>query len=57
MALPFIKLTATLGPLAAVFDIARPFFPFVSFNGRRIWDWSRPVWIVLAALAVTRLFV
>ena len=57
MVLPFIKLTATLGPLAALFDIALPFFPFVSFNGRRVWDWNRPVWFVLAALAVARLFV
>ncbi len=57
MVLPFIKLTATLGPLAALFDIALPFFPFVSFNGRRIWDWSRPAWVVLAVLAVARLFV
>jgi len=57
MALPLIQLTAMLGPLAALFDIALPFFPFVCFNGRRIWDWNRPVWFVLAALAVARLFV
>ncbi|HOT01244.1 MAG TPA: hypothetical protein PLY66_09590 [Acidobacteriota bacterium] len=52
MVLPFIKPTATLGPLVALFDLARPFVPFVSFNSRRIWDWCRPVWVVLAALAV-----
>jgi GNAT superfamily N-acetyltransferase len=27
-------------------------FPFVSFNGRRIWDWNRPLWVVLALLTV-----
>lgn len=44
-----------LKPLA-LFDIALPFFPFVSFNGRRIWDWNKAVWVVLAAAAVVVFF-
>ncbi|MBN1317785.1 MAG: hypothetical protein JXA42_20040 [Anaerolineales bacterium] len=32
---------------------ARPqAFPFVSFNGCRLWDWKRGVWAVLAAAAI-----
>jgi len=54
---PLLNLTAMLGSSMAFFDIALPFFPFVCFNGRRIWDWNRPVWIVLAALAVARFLV
>jgi ribosomal protein S18 acetylase RimI-like enzyme len=40
----------------ALFDIALPFFPFVSFNGRRIWDWNKMVWAVLAAAALAVFF-
>lgn len=35
-----------------VFDLLLPFYPFSSFNGRRIWEWNRKVWIVLAAAGV-----
>ena len=40
-----------LKPLA-LFDIALPFFPFVSFNGRRIWDWNKLLWGILTVTAV-----
>ncbi len=40
------------GQMLALFDVLLPFSIFVSFNGRRVWDWSRPVWAVLAAAAV-----
>ncbi|MBN1317788.1 MAG: hypothetical protein JXA42_20055, partial [Anaerolineales bacterium] len=36
----------------ALFDTALVFFPFVSFNGRRLWDWKCGVWVVLAVAAV-----
>lgn len=29
-------------------EVLLPFPPFVSFGGRRVWDWNRPVWSVLA---------
>jgi hypothetical protein len=41
--------------LAAV-DVLLAFFPFASFNGRRIWDWNRAAWGMLA-VAVAGLFV
>ena len=37
------------GQMLALFDVLLPFSIFVSFNGRRVWDWSRPAWAVLAA--------
>jgi len=46
-----------IGKSLALFDIALIFFPFASFNGRRIWDWNRVVWGVLAAAAVVVFFV
>jgi ribosomal protein S18 acetylase RimI-like enzyme len=36
--------------LAAV-DVLLAFFPFASFNGRRIWEWNRAAWGVLAVAA------
>jgi RimJ/RimL family protein N-acetyltransferase len=38
-------------PLIILDVIAAAVFPFVSYNGRRVWDWSRPLWIVLALLS------
>jgi ribosomal protein S18 acetylase RimI-like enzyme len=40
------------GQMLALFDVLLPFSIFVSFNGRRVWDWSRPAWAVLAAATV-----
>jgi GNAT superfamily N-acetyltransferase len=41
----------------AVVEVLLPFPPFVSFGGRRVWDWNRPVWGVLAIAAVGLLLV
>jgi hypothetical protein len=41
-----------VGGWLALFDVVLIFFPFVSFNGRRIWDWNRPVWMVLSLVAL-----
>jgi GNAT superfamily N-acetyltransferase len=40
----------------AIFDVLPIFFPFVSFNGRRIWDWNKAVWAICAA-AMLALFI
>jgi GNAT superfamily N-acetyltransferase len=45
------------GQMLALFDVLLPFSIFVSFSGRRVWDWSRPVWAVLAAATVGLFFV
>ena len=46
-----------VGKPLTLFDIAMVFFPFVSFNGRRLWDWNRVAWAVLAVAAVVAFFV
>ena len=48
----WLRLGHVAGQMLALFDVLLPFSIFVSFNGRRIWDWSRPAWAVLAAATV-----
>jgi ribosomal protein S18 acetylase RimI-like enzyme len=45
------------GLMLAVFDVLLPFSPFVSFDGRRVWDWNRAVWGVLAIAVLGLLLV
>jgi ribosomal protein S18 acetylase RimI-like enzyme len=45
------------GLILAAFDVLLPFSPFASFDGRRVWDWSRPAWGILAAAALGLLLV
>jgi ribosomal protein S18 acetylase RimI-like enzyme len=47
----------TAGPMLAVFDVLLPFSPFASFNGRRVWDWNRAAWGVLAVAVLGLLLV
>ena len=42
-----LEVVLLVGKPLALFDIAMPFFPFVSFNGRRLWDWNKIIWGVL----------
>jgi len=37
------------GQMLALFDVLLPFSIFISFNGRRVWDWNRPAWVVLGS--------
>jgi GNAT superfamily N-acetyltransferase len=36
-------------------EILLPFFPLESYNGRRVWEWNRMAWVVLAALSLITL--
>ncbi len=45
-----------LGRILALLDTAIAAFPLVSFNGRRLWDWHRPVWALLSVAALVLLF-
>ena len=49
--------TMTMGQFLIFFDIVLIFFPFVSFNGRRIWDWNKLLWGFLALATVMLFFV
>lgn len=50
-----ISSAMNMGLVMLIFDTLLVFFPFVSFNGRRIWDWNKLIW-GLCALAVVGLF-
>ena len=43
----FIEILLMVVTNMAIFDIALPFFPFVSYNGRRIWDYNKIIWFIL----------
>lgn len=45
------------GLMLAVFDVLVPFSLFVSFDGRRVWDWNRAAWGVLAVAVLGLLLV
>ena len=45
----WLRFGQAAGKMLALFEVLLPFSIFVSFNGRRVWDWSRPVWAILAA--------
>ena len=47
-----LNVTLWLGKPLILFDIAMPFFPFICFNGRRLWDWNKIVWILMAVAAI-----
>jgi GNAT superfamily N-acetyltransferase len=52
----WLRAAHAAGLTLATVEVLLPFFPFASFNGRRIWDWKRAAWGMLA-VAVAGLFV
>jgi hypothetical protein len=51
----WLRAAHTAGLMLAAFDVLLPFSVFSSFDGRRVWDWSRLAWGALA-VAVLGLF-
>ncbi len=49
---PWLNIMLLLGKALLLFDIVIPFPPFVSFNGRRLWDWNKIIWVVMTATVV-----
>ena len=47
-----LNVTLWMGKPLVLFDIALPFFPFICFNGRCLWDWNKTIWVLLAAAAM-----
>ena len=43
--------------MLALLETVVAFFPLISFNGRRIWDWNRAVWAAVSLAAVALFFV
>lgn len=46
-----------IGLPLSVLDTLIIFFPLISFNGRRVWDWNRWLWSVLAAATVALILI
>ncbi len=46
-----------VGEWLGLFDIALPFIPYVSFNGKKIWDWNTTVWLFMTLAAMGVFFV
>ena len=53
----WISSAMNMGLIMMLFDIVLIFFPFVSYNGRRIWDWNKLVWGFCALATVILFFV
>lgn len=49
---PWLDILLLVGKPLLLFDIVMSFFPFVSFNGQRLWDWNKGLWAVLAMAAI-----
>jgi hypothetical protein len=47
----WVRAAHAAGLSLALLDVLLPFSLFVSFSGRRVWDWNRPAWGVLAVAA------
>lgn len=52
-----LSVLLALSRILAVLETVVAFFPLISFNGRRIWDWNRLIWGVLSLSAVALMFV
>jgi GNAT superfamily N-acetyltransferase len=53
----WLRAARMAGLMLAAVDVLLPFFPFASFNGRRIWDWNRTAWGMLAVAVLGLLLV
>ena len=53
----WISSVMTMGLFLTLFDVVLIFFPFVSYNGRRIWDWNKLPWGLVALATVILFFV
>ena len=48
---PLVSAILFVGSPFLLVDVVVAVFPFQYFNGRRILEWNRPVWFILAILA------
>jgi L-amino acid N-acyltransferase YncA len=49
------SIATMVGVTMSILDVLTIFFPLSSFNGRRVWDWNRWLWGVLALATVALL--
>lgn len=52
----WVKGIFKVGHLLLIYDTCLPFFPFNCFNGRKVWEWNKPLWIILTLLILSLFF-
>lgn len=45
-----------LSRMLAILESIVAFFPLISYNGRRLWDWNRVIWALVSLAAVALVF-
>jgi hypothetical protein len=53
----WLSISMMIGIMLSALDIVGAFFPLVCYNGRRLWDWKRWLWGILAVAAIGLFFV
>ncbi len=48
----FLDMIVELSMYLIIFEILIPIFPFDVYNGRRVYNWSKPLWMILAVFAI-----
>jgi L-amino acid N-acyltransferase YncA len=49
---PWRNIALMVGIMLSLLDVLAIFFPLSSYNGRRVWDWNRWLWGILALVTV-----
>ncbi len=49
---PLFSILMQLSRMLAMLETVIAFFPLISLNGRRIWDWNRVIWVLVSLAAV-----
>lgn len=53
----YINISRSITLALIIIDISIPFFPLSSFNGRRIWNWNRIIWLMLFIPIAAQFFI
>jgi GNAT superfamily N-acetyltransferase len=51
-----LHIALIVGVTLSVLDVAMPFFPLASFNGRRLWDWKPWLWGLCTLVTIALFF-
>lgn len=52
----FLNAVLVIGKALLLFDTCLPFFHFKCYNGRKVWDWNKAIWGILAILVLALFF-
>lgn len=52
----WFKAILNVGVILLFFDTCLPFFPFNCYNGRRVWEWNKPIWLILTIVVISLMY-